>query len=61
MARGEYPLYLPFSLQNFAATWDGYLGELRGVSATPEDWAFSVADGGPLDAPKIFDHILLDL
>lgn len=42
-------------------TWDGYLGELRAVSATPEDWAFSVADGGPLDAPKIYDHILLDL
>ena len=42
-------------------TWDGYLGELRGLSATPEDWMFSVADGGPLDAPKIYDHILLDL
>ncbi len=42
-------------------TWDGYLGELRALSATPEDWAFSVADGGPLDAPKIYDHILLDL
>lgn len=43
------------------ATWDGYLGELRALSATPEDWSFSVADGGPLDAPKIYDHILLDL
>jgi len=42
-------------------TWDGYLGELRALSAAPEDWAFSVADGGPLDAPKIYDHILLDL
>lgn len=42
-------------------TWDGYLGELRALSATPEDWAFSVADGGPLDAPKIYDHMLLDL
>ena len=42
-------------------TWDGYLGEMRALSATPEDWAFSVADGGPLDAPKIYDHILLDL
>ncbi|MEQ1918026.1 MAG: glucodextranase DOMON-like domain-containing protein, partial [Elusimicrobiota bacterium] len=42
-------------------TWDGYLGELRAISATPEDWTFSVADGGPLDAPKIYDHILLDL
>lgn len=42
-------------------TWDGYLGELRALSAAPEDWAFSVADGGPLDAPKIYDHILLEL
>ena len=42
-------------------TWDGYLGELRAVSAAPEDWTFSVADGGPTDAPKIYDHILLDL
>jgi hypothetical protein len=42
-------------------TWDGYLGELRALSAAPEDWAFSVADGGPLDAPKIYDHIVIDL
>ncbi|MEK7388159.1 MAG: alpha-amylase family glycosyl hydrolase [Elusimicrobiota bacterium] len=42
-------------------TWDGYLGELRALSATPQDWEFSVADGGPLDAPRIYDHMLLDL
>jgi glycosidase len=43
------------------STWDGYLGELRGLSPKPEDWTFSVADGGPLEAPKIYDHILLEL
>jgi hypothetical protein len=42
-------------------TWDGYLGDLRPIAASPEDWSFSVADGGALDAPKIYDHILLDL
>ncbi len=47
--------------QVLITTWDGYLGDLRPIAATPEDWSFSVADGGPLDAPKIYDHILLDL
>lgn len=42
-------------------TWDGYLGDLRPIAAQPEDWSFSVADGGALDAPKIYDHILLEL
>ena len=42
-------------------TWDGYLGDLRPIAAAPEDWSFSVADGGALDAPKIYDHILLEL
>ncbi|MBI3552274.1 MAG: hypothetical protein HY077_07130 [Elusimicrobia bacterium] len=46
----------------FVSTWDGYLGEPRGISNVKEDWKFYTVDGSPPDGlPKIFDHVMVTL
>lgn len=46
----------------FVSTWDGYLGELRPVSAQRENWNFYILEGtGTSGIPKIFDHVELVL
>ncbi len=45
----------------FVSTWDGHLGELRGVAPRAQDWSFSPVDGASPDVPKVFDHVLFTL
>ncbi|OIO12343.1 MAG: hypothetical protein AUJ52_00360 [Elusimicrobia bacterium CG1_02_63_36] len=46
----------------FISTWDGYLGEFRGISNKKEDWEFYTLDRkAPEELPRIFDHALISL
>lgn len=46
----------------FVSTWDGYLGEPRGISGAKEDWNFYTVDGSPPQGlPKIFDTVMVTL
>ena len=46
----------------FVSTWDGYLGEFRGISDKKEDWEFyTLEDKDPATLSKIFDHALVAL
>jgi glycosidase len=46
----------------FISTWDGYLGEFRGIANKKEDWEFyTLEDRNPAALSKIFDHALVTL
>lgn len=46
----------------YVATWDGYLGEPRGIAEAKEDWNFyTVGATSSKGLPKIFDHVLVRL
>jgi len=49
-------------LKIFISTWDGYLGEFRGISNKKEDWEFyTLEKKDPATLSKIFDHALVTL
>ncbi len=49
-------------LKVFISTWDGYLGEFRGISNKKEDWEFyTLEKKDPATLSRIFDHALITL
>lgn len=42
-------------------TWDGYLGDLRGLESERADWSFWAPGAKLSELPKIYDHVMITL
>ena len=43
------------------ATWDGYLGDLRGIESERADWNFWAPGAKLSELPRIYDHVTITL